>query len=392
MASEFTRAIKDYKTTLSRLRERSEMLKSGGIADYTSAEYKDSAKRAVELIHPKKMKLELKKVIRETASTKTLRFERIDGALPPFRAGQYVNLFVRMPENLTSRPYSISSAPGAPHLDLTVRENKEGYVSPYLVGKAAPGDVFDSTGPAGFFCFEPLFDRGDLVFLAGGSGITPFMGMIRNFAEKGWPRKVHLIYGSRDPEDVIFGDEISAITGQFSQLKYTQVMSEPPSSYMGRTGFITAPLLEELLETVAGKTFLICGPIPMHKAMNEVLKTLNVPRHKIRRESFGAPPQVSTMPGWKKSVDPKTVFNVEVEGKGTLPAKADEPLLVSLEKAGMVVPTVCRTGQCSYCRTKLVSGKVYTLPDAAVRESDKALGFIHPCATYPQEDLKIRLP
>lgn len=63
----------------------------------------------------------------------------------------------------------------------------------------------------------------------------------------------------------------------------------------------------------------------------------------------------------------------------------------SLERAGLVLPAVCRAGECGACRTRLVSGKVFAPERVNLRYVDVKYGYIHPCASYPLEDLRIRL-
>jgi ferredoxin len=66
-------------------------------------------------------------------------------------------------------------------------------------------------------------------------------------------------------------------------------------------------------------------------------------------------------------------------------------LMISLERAGMTIPASCRSGECSLCRTKLLSGKVYQPQGVKLRKSDRLYGYIHPCSAYPLEDLEILL-
>ena len=155
--------------------------------------------RAVSTMHPNRIELRVEKVIDETTSTKTLRLRPANGDLPFFRAGQYINVFVTINGHSTSRPFSISSAPGAPFWDITVRRKENGYVSHYLLDGVREGDILESTGPNGEFCVDPATDTGGLVFLAGGSGITPFASMIRDAIGKKNPQTIHLLYGSRSP-------------------------------------------------------------------------------------------------------------------------------------------------------------------------------------------------
>ncbi len=74
-----------------------------------------------------------------------------------------------------------------------------------------------------------------------------------------------------------------------------------------------------------------------------------------------------------------------------LQAKAGEPLLNSLERAGVLVPSICRTGSCSVCRVKLLEGEVFVPPGVSIRESDKWQSYIHSCTAYPVSPLTLRL-
>jgi ferredoxin len=99
---------------------------------------------------------------------------------------------------------------------------------------------------------------------------------------------------------------------------------------------------------------------------------------------------VTKLPGWPESVKPADEFTINIVGKGSLMARAGEPILNSLERAGYQLRCVCRSGKCSYCRTRLVSGKVFVPQQAEVRESDRARNFLHTCVSYPLEELTIR--
>jgi glycine betaine catabolism B len=351
---------------------------------------RDRVRRTVEAIHPRRMSLRVDEVIRETASARTLRMARLDGPLPPFRAGQYVNLFLELEGVHTSRPYSISSAPGAARLDLTVRTKPDGFVSPHLATRVEEGDEFETTGPAGTFHHEPLIDGEELVFIAGGSGITPFASMIRQAAADGWPRHITLLYGSRHPQDVIFGDELRRLARGNPRFRLALVMSEPPRSFRGRRGLLDTARIRREVGDVAGKTFFLCGPNAMVDLCRGALEELSVPEFKVRQELYGPPEDVTRVPGWPGDVTAGQRFTVRV-GQQVFEAAAGEPLLVSLERAGVVVPAVCRSGECSACRMKRVRGEVFVPPNTGVRESDMALGYIHPCVTYPLSDLELRL-
>jgi len=347
--------------------------------------------RIMNLLHPKKLELRVSEIIRETPSTKTLRLVSTKGAfLPPFQAGQYINLFVEAAGVRTSRPYSISSSPTETgHYDITVRRVEDGFVSDLLLEETDVGDSFTSSGPAGCFVYNPLFHGKDLVFLAGGSGITPFMSMIREIVGRGLDRRITLIYGSRDPSDIVFGAELDRIAANHPTIRVRHVISNPPVGYQGLTGFITADLVKNLVGDVAGKTFYVCGPEAMYGFCLAELGKLGVPRRRIRTEVYGPPRDVASKPGWPEDISRDDVFTVRIKGGASFRAKAGEPLMVSLERAGVAIPALCRSGECSLCRTRLVSGRVFQPENVRLRKSDRAFGYIHPCVAYPLTDLEI---
>ena len=348
-------------------------------------------KKALLGLHPKRVSLKVTEIIEETESAKTLRFESREDELPYFRAGQYVNLFVDIDGVSTSRPYSISSAPGKPYWDLTVRRMKDGFVSGYLLDRVKVGDVFESTGPSGSFYHDPLMDTDDLVLLAGGSGITPFASIIREAAEKKPPFKVHLIYGSRDTSDIIFEAELKDSADSHPSFRADFVISEPAAEWAGPCGFLDAEMISSLVGSLEGKTFYICGPEPMYPLCEGALKGLGVPARLVRKEVYGPPAEVTEEPGWP-GVDPESVMEVvEVRSGRAIKAMAGEPLMNSLEREGLAVSAICRAGECTACRTRLLEGKVFTPERVRLRWSDERAGYIHPCMSYPLENLRIRI-
>ena len=348
--------------------------------------------KMVTAVHPGQLSLKVKDIIKETASTKTLRLVSNNGKLPYFNAGQYVNLFVKIGKVLTSRPYSISSAPGKSYIDLTVRKMAKGFVSDYLLKKVRAGDEFESSGPAGSFYYEPLMDSSSLVFLAGGSGITPFMSIIRDTVARKLRLKIQLLYGSRKPNDIIFKKELDGIAAKNSNIKVDYVISEPPASWKDATGFLDAKTISKLIGSIKGKTFFICGPAPMYALCEPALKKLGVPLIRIHKEVYGPLANVADEKGWPKKANVNAVYTVIEERTGRkIKAKAGEPLMVSLERAGIVLPAVCRSGECTACRTRLMSGKVFMPERVHRRLIDVKRGYIHPCMTYPLDNLHIRI-
>ncbi len=353
---------------------------------------KGEVTRIINRLHPKNLQLKVARIFEETSTTRTLRLVAEEGYLPAFQAGQYINLFIEINGVRTSRPYSISSAPNQTgYYDITVRQVEDGFVSSYLLDGIKIGDKLQSTSPAGQFHHNPLFHGDDLVFLAGGSGITPFMGMLREVTDRGLDQCIHLIYGCRTEDDIIFKAELEQRAADFSNLTLSTVISEPGAGYEGLNGFITADLIRDLTGGIDGKMFYVCGPEAMYRFVLEELEKLKIPGRRIRQEVFGPPTDITAQAGWPDHVQKTDAFQVVFNNGNPIEAKANEPLMNSLERSGQILPAQCRSGECSLCRTRLVSGRVFQPQGVRMRKSDSKYGYIHPCMAYPLENLELKL-
>jgi len=345
------------------------------------------------MLHPKSLRLRVSEIIDETKTTKTLRLVPVQGYLPPFQAGQYISLVVEIDGIVTSRDYSISSSPSQiGYFDITVRRVSDGFVSEYLLEETVQGDEFTSSAPSGNFYYNPLIHGRDLVFIAGGSGITPFMSMIREVTGRGFDRRIHLFYGSQSPDDIIFGQEIEDLSRRHANFTCTTVISEPPSGYRGHTGFITGRLMKEVLGDLTGKMFFLCGPEAMYAFCRKELEQEGIPGRRIRVEMYGPPKNVTSCQGWPEHIAADTEVSVSIKGGKTITVRSTEPLMNSLERVGIVIPSLCRSGECSLCRTKLLKGRVFQPEGVKIRKSDRQFGYIHPCMAYPISDIEILLP
>lgn len=379
--------VKESIAGYSEISRELEICRKYGI-DYTAQKGKWQA--AVERLHPKRLQLRVARVIQETATTSTLRLVADSGYLPPFQAGQYINVFVEIDGVRTARPYSISSPPNQiAYYDITIRRVPDGFVSSYLLDQVKVGDTLESTGPAGNFYYNPLNHGKDLVFLAGGSGITPFMSMIREVTDRLLDRKIHLLYGCRSKQEAIFHEELLNRAAGYANFTYDLVISDAKADDHGLTGLLDANLIRSQVGDTSRKTFYLCGPQEMYSFCIPELKKLGVPDRRIRQEVFGSPSKVNLDPAWPKEIAPETVFTAELSSGQKIPARADEPLLIALEKAGIAVENSCRSGECSICRVKLLTGKVFQTSSAKVRQSDRQAGYIHSCAAYPISDVKL---
>ena len=351
-----------------------------------------SCRQYIDRLHPGRLRLRVNDIIHETPSTKTLRLVSEGRYLHPFQAGQYITLYLEIGSIRTGRPYSISSPPNQRgYYDITVKRVENGLVSNFLLDQIKRGDSLISSGPEGHFFFNPLIHQKNMVCIAGGSGITPFISMIREICACGRDRSVTLFYGNRTSEDVIFHDELINLASRFENMDYIPVIEDPSEDYAGACGFMNGALIEEVLGDIGHKSFFVCGPKGLYDFCLPELEGLGIPRRKIRQEIYGPPPDIRQYPGWPREIDADTVFKVKIQGGRELAAKATDTLLASLENSGLVHPSLCRSGDCSLCRLKVLSGRVFQPAGVLVRKSDRQFGFVHACVAYPLEDLEILL-
>lgn len=357
-------------------------------------------------LHPERLPVVIAEIQDETKTTKTFKLVADPDAgtdgLPYFRAGQYVSLKVEVGSVRITRPYSISSAPfealgedGC--YEITIRREPDGFLTGHVWDRWTVGTKVESSGPNGFFYYEPLRDAGKIVGLAGGSGITPFRSMAREIAYgDGLDVELLLIYGSSDEDDIVFYDEFKALERQApDKIRVVHVLSCAEVSLEGcEQGFITADTIQKYAD-VSASSFFVCGPQAMYEFVEGELATLGLPRRRIRRELLGAVEDIASYPGFPQEVADET-FRLKVHiGNVTteIPARAVETVLVAMERANLAPPSQCRSGECGFCRSLLVSGDVFVSPESdGRRAADRQFGYVHPCSSYPVTDLEITVP
>lgn len=383
--------IKD--TLLSTLVNGPEILNEIEVLKKTEADkikHKNLANDIVYKLH-KPLNLCVNEIIDTHKKAKIIRFNSVDGYLPPFEAGQYMNIFTEIEGVRTSRPYSISSQPSnRAYYEITVARGRDGFVSDYFLDDVKVGDKFEAVGPAGVFVYQKVFHSKKALYLAGGSGITPFLSMVREALSTNIDRDMVMLYGCTTEDAALYLEEFRDLEKRYNNFKCIFVSSNPTPEYTGETGFMTKELIERLVPDFMDRTSYICGPQIMNDFVVKELTALNVPKKQIRREMFGAKKDITCEEGWPKDLTGEEIFKVKV-GDKTIEAKASESLLTSLERNNIFVNVCCRSGECSLCRVKLVSGKVYLSKGALLRKADEKYGYIHSCKSYPISDMEIML-
>lgn len=338
-------------------------------------------------LHPGYMRVELAAARPLTPTIRELTFRRVDGAeFPFFRAGQYVSLQVKIGDSLVSRPYSIVSTPRqALENKLVLAVEKAGFVSGYLNDQAKVGDRFVMTEPSGEFHYETLRDSRRIVCIAGGSGITPFLSMAGSLAEGDESYSMLLFYGARTAAQLAYKAELDQLAARCQDLKVVYVLSDEEQPGCEK-GFVSADLMRRYTD-LTGVTFFLCGPQAMYDFVSRELAPLDLPRKAVHRDAACC--------GDLPAQQPETVtLTVQMRDQVyTIPARCSETLLTAMERAGLNAPNKCRAGGCGFCHSKWISGS-YRVAEGrdGRREADRKFGFLHPCVTYPMEDMTIDVP
>ncbi len=356
--------------------------------------------------HQGKTELEVSEVRDISKTSKALRFRRADGEpLPYFYAGQYMVLDFPVGESLISRPYTISSAPCKArgengYVEICVRRSRgDGLIADYINDEVKAGDRFTGLIGCGQFFFEPLRDSRKVVAIAGGVGITPFTSMAEEIADGKLDIDLTILYGSVASDDIIMKDELEAIEKRCDKVKVVNILSGDEPGWKGERGFIDAEKIAKYSpEGVENTTYFICGPQVMYGFIEKAFDELGVPARRRRFEVFGQAADVTALDGYPADMKDKKdeVFELTVVrgiSETVIPAKAGESLVVALERAGIRIETGCRSGECGFCRTKVLAGNVFISPKSdGLRGADRDFGYLHACAAYPLSDAKIRIP
>ena len=356
---------------------------------YDAASDKDQAydpiNEVAKKLHPGKIDLTVVDIKPASKTSKTITFT--SQHLPFFKAGQFLTLQLSIGESIVTRPYSICSSKKdtrkeQPTVAITVKKlRKNGFVSDYLLNELKVGDTLIGEVGLGQFYYEPIRDSKNVIAIAGGSGITPFVAMAKDIIDYDKDYCLTILYGSVDMDDILLKEELDSLND--GRVKVVHILSGDNPSWKGEKGFIDKNIIQKYMGE--DPTFFICGPKVMQDyAVNE-LKELNIPERRICIEPSASEIDKPNDKEYKILVK-QGLYEQEI------PAKGNESILIALERAGYVTHSACRAGACGFCRIKVLSGSYYVLANEdGRRATDKQFNYVHSCSTYPTSDLVIKV-
>lgn len=333
------------------------------------------------------LELRLVRIERRSHDAKTLRFLLPPGRQIDARPGQFLTFEWVIDGKTVPRSYSICSSPSQKSfIEITPKRVEKGNVSLFLNDRAEEGLTVRARGPYGRFFFDDRLHK-RIVLIAGGSGITPFMAMLRYIDDLCIPVRSTLIYCARTEHDLFFKDELNSLQQRLASFRYVPVPSNAVPEWTGWTGRLRREILEKEVEDALACTYFLCGPPPFMEHARTLLKELGVQPSKILQESFG--PAVSTPTEKLPAAAPAAYHVTFMRSGAAFNISPEENLLECAEKNGVLMPSGCRQGECGTCITRLLSGKVHMEQPEALDEERRSQGYILPCVSRAQSHLTI---
>ena len=306
-----------------------------------------------------------------------------------YRAGQFLTFKIPYRGRVLVRSYSLSSCPDVEsEHKVTVKRVDQGRISNWMHDVVRPGSALMVVPPAGAFVLDPTASR-EIVFFAGGSGITPCISLIKQ-ALATTRRRMRLVYANRDARSIIFGNELAELAARHpGRLEILHSLDD-------ERGFVGAADVAEHARGRLAADFYLCGPAAFMDTVEHALREQGVPRERIHIERFISPPdhEPEAAPAPAAGERAPSSITLVLDGKEhRVPYEAGERVLHAARRAGLDPPFSCEEGYCSCCMAKLESGKVVMAANDCLTPELLAEGWVLTCQSRcVGEDVRIEYP
>ena len=341
-------------------------------------------------VGPSYHRLTIKEVREETAEARSFVLipEPGDVTLYRYSPGQFLSFRVPHDGGELIRSYSLSSAPCTdPDMTVCVKRVAGGRGSNWFNDHLTAGKHIEATRPSGRFVLRD--SNAPLLLIAGGSGITPCISLIKQaLVETG--RRVMLLYANQNVASVIYREELDLLESRYAGRFTCRHWLDDDRGFLTATDIAAAAAEWEQADCY------ICGPDPLMDIAEETLGARFGTGATVLTERFVSPDDPAARPTADDSAPPPDAliesFRLTLDDEEhSVPITAGETLLQAALAAGIDAPSSCTEGHCGTCMSWLRNGDVSMTSTRALSKRDIGRGYVLACQSRPSSPAPIWL-
>jgi ring-1,2-phenylacetyl-CoA epoxidase subunit PaaE len=339
--------------------------------------------------------LRVNRIVAETDDALVVSFDVPEALRDEFRftQGQHLTLLGRIDGLEQRRSYSICSGVDDGELRVGVRKVDGGVFSTWLHEHLRVGDTLSVMTPEGRF-FVPLETGAARHYLgiAGGSGITPILSIVKTVLAREPKSRFTLIYGNRRQRTTMFKEELEDLKNRYlSRLVLHWVFSREETDLPLYNGRLDRAKIAEFLDGIVNVASIdhafVCGPHGINDDAEAALLEAGMPPNHVHIERFGIPAESQALLAPVADARDAAEASIVIVRDGIRRELAfhreDGNILDAAAAAGIDVPFSCRSGVCCTCRAKLVEGEVRMDRNFALERHEVEAGFVLACQSHP---------